>query len=90
MRTKLPGDMTLLTVLDDVRDRTWRGLKDAMSQNLLSACETIKWPLTVDYPSLSASSRRAFERAYQDLLYLQIEYAIIYRLVVLSGLTRVL
>ena len=75
MRAKLPGDMTLLSVLDDVRERTWLALKHALSQNLLAACETIKWPLKVDYPSLPASSRRAFERAYQDLLYLQAEYA---------------
>jgi hypothetical protein len=100
MQRKLPGGMVILTVLQEVRDRTWDKLKEIMSKyvllllshflmverrekskigidygrNLLTACEAIKWPLKVDYPSLGARERRDFERAYQDLLYLQSAY----------------
>lgn len=103
MQKKLPAGMALLTVLQDVRTRTWDRLKDVMSRyvpilvsrpgyphqigwskitvvnadylrNLLTACEAIKWPLKVDYPSLGARERRDFERAFQDLLVLQAEY----------------
>ena len=42
-------------------------------RNLLDACEAIKWPSKVQYTSLSMEERRRFERAYSDLLYLQIE-----------------
>jgi hypothetical protein len=42
-------------------------------RNLLAAAEKLKWPLRVSYPSASADDRRAFERAFQDLLYLQSE-----------------
>lgn len=43
------------------------------TRNLLMACEAIKWPMKVDYPTLGAQQRRNFERAYMDLLYLQAE-----------------
>ena len=42
-------------------------------RNLLQACEPLKWPLKTDYGSLSPVQRRSFERAFQDLLYLQLE-----------------
>ena len=32
MVSTLPSEMTLLRVIVDVRDRTWTGLKDVMSQ----------------------------------------------------------
>lgn len=92
-RSKLPAGMALLSVIEDVRVKTWQGLKDLLSKyvpeptfkkevcgrvkltsrNLQAACEAIKWPLKVDYPSLPALDRRRFERAYLDLLYLQAE-----------------
>lgn len=41
--------------------------------NLLKSLEPLKWPMKVDYGATPADQRRAFERAYQDLLYLQSE-----------------
>lgn len=42
-------------------------------RNLLDALEGLRWPVKVDYPNVPTVQRRAFERAYQDLLYLQAE-----------------
>jgi hypothetical protein len=84
----LPPGMSLATVIVDVRTRTWAALKDIMSKyamlfdpfaphltarNLLNSLEPLRWPLKVDYPSVPVEQRRAFERAYRDLLYLQAE-----------------
>jgi len=52
--------------------------KELTSRNLVHAAEALKWPTKVDYPSIPPVQRRAFERAYQDLLYLQAEYVQIY------------
>ncbi|EIW69690.1 hypothetical protein M231_06298 [Tremella mesenterica] len=69
----VPGDMTLLRSIVDVRDEAWKGLKDVMTQQLLEASETLSWPLKTDYPAVPPHQRRTFERCFQDLLYLQIE-----------------
>lgn len=42
-------------------------------RNLLDALEGLRWPVKVDYPNVPVVQRRAFERAYLDLLYLQAE-----------------
>ena len=47
-----------------------------ISRNLIQAAETLKWPTKIIYPNVPATQRRAFERAYQDLLYLQAEYVL--------------
>jgi hypothetical protein len=52
-----------------------------MSRNLMQAAETLKWPLKIIYPNVPAAQRRAFERGYQDLLYLQAEYVLSYLLI---------
>jgi len=44
-----------------------------MIRNLINASEALKWPTKIYYPSVPPPQRRAFERAYQDLLYLQAE-----------------
>ncbi|WVQ70105.1 uncharacterized protein L199_008330 [Kwoniella botswanensis] len=69
----LPPEMALMKVVIEVKERTWQGLKDLMSENLLKACEPLGWPKKVIYENVSAEGRRAFETAYQDLLYLQAE-----------------
>ncbi|BEI99788.1 hypothetical protein CcaverHIS631_0408310 [Cutaneotrichosporon cavernicola] len=69
----LPPGMALVRVLRSVRDDTWTQLKDAMSATLVAASEPLKWPLRVDYASVPAGDRRAFEHAYADLLALQAE-----------------
>lgn len=73
MQRTLPDGTALLRRIVEVRDETWNGLKEIMSNNLLKACEPLKWPLKTDYASLSPVQRRNFERAFQDLLYLQLE-----------------
>ncbi|ORX39873.1 TIP-1 family-domain-containing protein [Kockovaella imperatae] len=84
MEEILPPDMGLLRIIVQTRDTTWNALKDIMSQDLLKACEALKWPLRVDYASVSPAERRAFERSYQDLLVLQAEGEAMGRLPVLS------
>jgi hypothetical protein len=60
------------TFLTNVKESHWW----LMSRNLIQAAETLKWPLKIVYPSVPAAQRRAFERGFQDLLYLQAEYVI--------------
>ncbi|KAK8869829.1 hypothetical protein IAR55_000397 [Kwoniella newhampshirensis] len=69
----LPDEIALVKVVRDVREQTWEGLKEIMSRNLLKACETIGWPRKVMYETVTVEARRAFERSFQDLLYLQAE-----------------
>ncbi|CAK9780171.1 hypothetical protein CC85DRAFT_270800 [Cutaneotrichosporon oleaginosum] len=73
LESTLPSGMALGRVLRTVRDDTWAQLKDLMSATLVSASEPLKWPLRVEYASVPAAERRAFERAYADLLALQAE-----------------
>lgn len=40
----------------------------------MQAAEALKWPTRIIYPNIPAAQRRAFERSYQDLLFLQAEY----------------
>lgn len=44
-----------------------------MNRNLLIASEALGWPKQVAYESVPLEARRLFERAFQDLLYLQTE-----------------
>ncbi|WWD15898.1 hypothetical protein CI109_100322 [Kwoniella shandongensis] len=69
----LPSEMALVKVVRDVREQTWTGLKEVMSQNLSKACDTIGWPRKVVYETVTVEARRAFERSFQDLLILQAE-----------------
>ncbi|ODO11585.1 hypothetical protein I350_00367 [Cryptococcus amylolentus CBS 6273] len=73
MQSSLPSDMGLVATVIQVRDQTWEGLKEIMSQNLIAASAAIGWPRKVIYEDVPADKRRSFERAYQDLLYLQAE-----------------
>ncbi|WVQ71643.1 hypothetical protein IAR50_001183 [Cryptococcus sp. DSM 104548] len=73
MQTSLPKEMGLVATVIQVRDQTWDGLKEVMSQNLIAASVHIGWPKKVIYEDIPTDKRRAFERAYQDLLYLQAE-----------------
>ncbi|WWC90049.1 uncharacterized protein L201_004981 [Kwoniella dendrophila CBS 6074] len=69
----LPTEMALMKVVTEIKDRTWQALKEIMSKDLLTACETLGWPKKVIYENVSLEARRTFERAFQDLLYLQAE-----------------
>jgi hypothetical protein len=101
LKRDLPAGMTLLGVIDGVREKTWAGLKEVMSKyahlsinrmkcreltsrNLIQAAETLKWPLKIIYPNIPAAQRRAFERGFQDLLYLQAEYVLFPHLLISS------
>jgi hypothetical protein len=107
LKRDLPAGMTLLEVIEGVREKTWAGLKEVMSKyahtfpnnvkesywwlmsrNLIQAAETLKWPLKIIYPNIPATQRRAFERGYQDLLYLQAEYVLSYLLIPLYPSSR--
>lgn len=65
--------MALLDSLRSVRDETWERLKDALGKTLVDAAAALKWPLRVDYAAATTAQRRAFERAYTEMLYLQSE-----------------
>ncbi|WOO85911.1 RAD50-interacting protein 1 [Vanrija pseudolonga] len=69
----LPPGMALLGTLADVRADAWAQLKRVLSDTLLAAAEPLGWPRRVDYASVPADKRRAFERAYSELLHLQAE-----------------
>ncbi|XAO24018.1 hypothetical protein I312_102808 [Cryptococcus bacillisporus CA1280] len=73
MTQSLPKEMGLLRVVMDIKEQTWQGLKDIMSENLLAASEALGWPRKVAYENVPLEARRSFERAFQDLLYLQLE-----------------
>lgn len=59
-------------VSDSFRLRTLVA-KQVMNRNLLVASEALDWPRKVVYESVPLEARRSFERAFQDLLYLQLE-----------------
>ncbi|WRT67124.1 uncharacterized protein IL334_004090 [Kwoniella shivajii] len=73
LSTTLPPEMALVNTAKEIKETTWKGLKDLMSENLLKACEPLGWPKKVTYETIPVEARRDFERSYQDLLYLQAE-----------------
>ncbi|KAH9891013.1 RINT-1 family protein [Cubamyces lactineus] len=64
-------DLHLLGFLAGVLEQTWRDIKGVLSTRLIEAAEKLKWPLKVDYAAAEPDSRRAFEKAFADLLSLQ-------------------
>ncbi|KAI0336160.1 hypothetical protein GY45DRAFT_1316243 [Cubamyces sp. BRFM 1775] len=64
-------DLHLLGFLAGVVEQTWRDIKGVLSTRLIEAAEKLKWPLKVDYTAAEPDSRRAFEKAFADLLTLQ-------------------
>ncbi|KAK4688656.1 RAD50-interacting protein 1, partial [Tremellales sp. Uapishka_1] len=73
MKEALPTEMSLVGIISDIRNQTWMGLKEMMSKRLLSASDALHWPTKVQYHLVPPAQRRAFERAFEDLLRLQIE-----------------
>ncbi|WVR05282.1 hypothetical protein IAU60_002294 [Kwoniella sp. DSM 27419] len=67
-----PG-MAIMGIVREVKERTWQGMKDILSENLLKACEPLGWPKKVVYEDVSPEARRTFETAFLDLLFLQAE-----------------
>ncbi|TRM66203.1 TIP-1 family-domain-containing protein [Schizophyllum amplum] len=61
----------LVYFLEEIREKTWSDIKQAMSISLLAAAEKLKWPMAVDYASADAETRKAFEHAFYNLLRLQ-------------------
>ncbi|KAI9068018.1 RINT-1 family protein [Trametes sanguinea] len=64
-------DLHLVGFLEGVLEHTWRDIKGALSSRLLEAAEKLKWPLKVDYAAAAPEDRKAFEKAFHDLLTLQ-------------------
>ncbi|KAI0768609.1 TIP-1 family-domain-containing protein [Trametes elegans] len=64
-------DLHILGFLDAIVEQTWRDIKGVLSARLLEAAEKLKWPLKVDYAAGVPEDRKAFEKAFSDLLTLQ-------------------
>ncbi|KAL5535279.1 hypothetical protein ACEPAF_3373 [Sanghuangporus sanghuang] len=64
-------DVKLVSFLADLVDKTWLRMKDVLSSTLLSAAEGLHWPMPVDFATANVDVRRAFERAFSNLLKLQ-------------------
>ncbi|CDO70227.1 hypothetical protein BN946_scf184942.g27 [Trametes cinnabarina] len=64
-------DLHLIGFLEGVVEQTWRDIKGVFSSRLLEAAEKLKWPLKVDYAAAALEDRKAFEKAFGDLLSLQ-------------------
>ncbi|KAL1739732.1 TIP-1 family-domain-containing protein, partial [Schizophyllum fasciatum] len=61
----------LVAFLEEVREKTWSDIKQAMSTTLLEVAEKLKWPMAVEYVSADGDTRKTFEHAFHNLLRLQ-------------------
>ncbi|KAG9013900.1 hypothetical protein FRB93_000281 [Tulasnella sp. JGI-2019a] len=69
-----PPPLKLVEYLEIIRDRTWKDINNAVSQNLLAAAERLQWPSPIspsEYGSKDPANRAAFEAAFINLLHLQ-------------------
>ncbi|KAI0359047.1 hypothetical protein OH77DRAFT_1420580 [Trametes cingulata] len=64
-------DLHIIGFLEGIVEQTWRDIKGVLSTRLQEAAEKLKWPLKVDYAAASPQDRKAFEKAFGDLLELQ-------------------
>ncbi|KAF8559367.1 RINT-1 family protein [Imleria badia] len=65
------GSLNLISFLERICDKTWADMKATLFSMLVSASETLKWPIAVDYVAATKEDRTAFESAVSDLLRLQ-------------------
>ncbi|KAJ7923065.1 TIP-1 family-domain-containing protein [Mycena leptocephala] len=63
--------LNLVLFLEKIRDKCWADIKGSLSASFLAASERLGWPMPVDYVAASPEDRKAFERAFRDLLKLQ-------------------
>ncbi|KAH7915139.1 TIP-1 family-domain-containing protein [Hygrophoropsis aurantiaca] len=61
----------LVTLLQQIQDKTWADMKGILSTSLIAALEKLNWPMLSDYPTVPANDRKAFETAFTNLLALQ-------------------
>ncbi|KAI5123752.1 hypothetical protein M0805_000343 [Coniferiporia weirii] len=64
-------DIKLLSFLKELLDKTWSGIKNALTSSLLTAAEHLHWPMPVDYAAAKPEFHQAFENAFLNLLKLQ-------------------
>lgn len=63
----------LVTMLNDLLERTWADIKHVLFETLTEASEKMQWPSAVNYASVSVEERGAFEKAFVDLINLQLQ-----------------
>ncbi|THH21006.1 hypothetical protein EW146_g461 [Bondarzewia mesenterica] len=68
---QLNGGLRLVSYLEELEERTWSNMRDALSAVLLSVLEKLQWPMLVNFFSASEEDRKAFQMAFLDLLRLQ-------------------
>lgn len=66
-----PQKLRLVSFLEAIRESAWTSIKTALSEPLLSAAETLRWPMKVDYASASQKDRNTFEASFLSLITLQ-------------------
>ncbi|TFL06361.1 RINT-1 family protein [Pterulicium gracile] len=63
----------LVSMLNDLLEKTWADIKHVLFETLIEASEKIKWPSAVNYASVSVEERAAFEKSFVDLVNLQLQ-----------------
>ncbi|KAF7320188.1 hypothetical protein MKEN_00803300 [Mycena kentingensis (nom. inval.)] len=63
--------LNLVTFLERIRDKCWSDIKGVLTNTFLAASEKLGWPMPVNYIAATADDRKAFEKAFVDLLRLQ-------------------
>ncbi|KAI0364736.1 hypothetical protein BV20DRAFT_1056964 [Pilatotrama ljubarskyi] len=62
---------SIIGFLEGIIEPIWRDIEGMLSIRLHEAADKLKWPLKVDYPVAAPEDRKAFEKAFDDLLELQ-------------------
>ncbi|KAF8993873.1 RINT-1 family protein [Hymenopellis radicata] len=75
--------VNLVNFLEKLRDKTWSDIKSTFTTTLLSVAEKLKWPMPMTYFSSPEEDRHAFERAFRNLLELQILWTVSFGALVL-------
>lgn len=65
------GSLRLLSFLEKLSEKTWADMKIILSATLVSAAESVNWPMAVDFTAASEEVRSKFQSAFLDLLQLQ-------------------
>ncbi|KAI6134109.1 TIP-1 family-domain-containing protein [Pisolithus croceorrhizus] len=65
------GSLHLLSFLQKLGEKTWADMKAILSATLVSAAESVNWPMAIDFTAASEEQRSKFQSAFLDLLHLQ-------------------
>ncbi|KAI6136895.1 TIP-1 family-domain-containing protein [Pisolithus sp. B1] len=65
------GSLHLLSLLQKLGEKTWADMKAILSATLVSAAESVNWPMAIDFTAASEEQRSKFQSAFLDLLHLQ-------------------